>query len=239
MKIHNNIVKSIVRKVDKVTVNGVEYPVFNSRFIIGMSAIHISDCMSGKMQDVPSISTSCLNNPLCKARLEKGIGICAHCFAQSTLARYKAAKRNAEENYELLNRELLPDEVLPQFCDDAEIVRGESFGEVGSVTHARNYIHIVRKNPHCMFAIWTKNPHIWSEALKLEGKPENLNLIISSLELNHPREHIPSWVDKVFTVYEKDKATPDQINCGARSCNTCRRCYRKKAGVEYVNEYLK
>lgn len=238
VRVNRLSVKSRPRNPIDIEVNGKRYTVYQSRFVIGRTAILVSDHMSGKMHDVPSISTSCLDNPMCKARLEKGIGVCKHCFAKATLSRYDDAGKNAKANYELLNREILPDEVLPTFCDNVEIVRGESFGDVGSVTQARNYIHIVRKNPHCMFAIWTKNPHIWTEALKIEGKPENLNLIISSLMLNHARESIPAWADKVFTVYEKDKASPEQINCGARSCNTCRRCYRK-GKFEFVNEYLK
>lgn len=241
MTVRNRKVKSRARKVETKIVDGCEYKMYNSRFIDGFSAIHISDHMTGKMQDVPSISTSCLINPYCKARLENGIGICKHCFANATLKMRPVVRKNMAENYEILSQHILPKEVLPKFCDDVEIVRLESFGDVGTATQAINYLNIVRKNPHVFFAAWTKNAMLWSDALKWgEGKPENLNLVISSLELNRQRESIPRWADIVFTVWEKDKKPPKEINCGARSCDKCRSCYRKYGNeIKVINEYLK
>ena len=47
------------------------------------------------------------------------------------------------------------------------------------------------------------------------------------------------FIDKVFTVYDKEHAQDVNINCGARSCAECQRCYHKSEGIEYINELLK
>ena len=46
--------------------------------------------------------------------------------------------------------------------------------------------------------------------------------------------------DKIFTVYDKDYiSTHDvSINCGAKSCLTCHKCY-VKSKIKYINEKLK
>ena len=220
------------------TVCGKEYKMYPSRFIDGRSAIHVSDHMTGKMLNVPSISTSCLDNPFCKARLENGIGICAHCFAETTLKMRPTVRRNMTDNFNLLTGEVLPEEVLPQFKPETEIVRLESFGDVYNETQCVNYLHIVRKNPHAFFSVWTKNPKVWEHALAKTPKPQNLNIVISSQEINCQTEKVPDFADVVFTVYTKDKPE-SEINCGARSCDACRACYRKYQELKIVNEHLK
>ena len=97
------------------------------------------------------------------------------------------------------------------------------------------------KNPRVKFALWTKNPDFIAEAIA-DGyeKPQNLNIVLSSLFLNKERKNPFPFVDKVFTVYTPDhiEAENIDINCGARNCFDCGLCYEKN-GVEVINEKLK
>lgn len=223
-----------------IVINGKEYAMKKSKYAVNYSPVHVSDSMSGKMAGIPSISTSCLENPICNARRKDGNSICAHCFAAATLDRYKAAGVAMANNYHLLTENILPAELLPVFANVA-IVRIESFGDVANVTHALNYLHIVKANPTVMFAWWSKNMNIIKQAIEIDGgKPENVILVDSSAKLNVEKTPENEYVDKVFTVY--DAATIEReninVNCGARCCATCRNCYSKSSAT-IVNEKLK
>lgn len=223
----------------EITINGRTYTMKKSKYCINASPVHISDSMSGKMTGIPSISTSCLVNPICQARMKDGDSICAHCFAQATLTRYKAAGVAMESNYHLLSESVLPVDLLPVFANVA-IVRIESFGDVGTIEQAINYANICKVNPSVTFAWWSKNMSIIRKAFDIVGKPDNAIMVESSEKLNHVKAPSNGYVDKVFTVY--DDATIESkkinINCGARCCATCRRCYSKET-ERGVNERLK
>lgn len=220
-------------------INGKEYALKKSKYCINESPIHVSDSMSGKMSGIPSISTSCLCNPICKARMKDGSSICAHCFAEATLNRYKAAGMAMESNYYLLTESILPLEMLPIFANVA-IVRIESFGDVANVNQAINYANICKANPNVTFAWWSKNMNIIKKAFDIVGKPDNVIMVESSEKLNIAKEASSDIVDKVFTVYDEKtiKAQNIDINCGARCCATCRNCYCKNS-AKIVNEKLK
>lgn len=195
--------------------------------------------MSGKMSGIPSISTSCLENPICKARMQNPDSICAHCYAAATLQRYTAAGKAMSVNYTLLSETVLPFELLPRF-GNVSIVRIESFGDIGTYEHAVNYANIARVNPQIVFAWWTKNANIVNQVFDDFGKPENVLLIESSEKVNEQKKHVSKYADKVFTVYDESAIAAQgiDINCGARSCVTCRRCYRKDT-EKTVSEKLK
>lgn len=79
-----------------------------------------------------------------------------------------------------------------------------------------------------------------ADAIAIDGKPENMTIIQSSLKLDQAEQPYGEFVDKVFTVYRP--ATIDaeniEINCGARDCATCRRCYFDKT-IKDIREKLK
>ena len=226
-------------KKNAVTINGKQYLLKKSKYCVNASPIHVSDSMSGKMTGIPSISTSCLVNPICIARMKDGDSICAHCFAETTLKRYTACGRAMESNFHLLNDSVLDTELLPRFANVA-IVRIESFGDVASVTQAINYANICKANPTVTFAWWSKNMKICKEAFDIVGKPDNVIMVESSPKLNVQAEISTDIVDKVFTVYDEKTIAEKsvEINCGARCCATCRRCYSKTT-ESVVNEKLK
>lgn len=210
-----------------------------SKYTMNDSPVAISDYMGGKMENVPSISTSCEENPICIARMKAGDSICAHCFADVTVRRYTELGKNCAANYDLLTNEVLPVEMLPRFKPEVSIARIESFGDIGNITQAVNYINMIKANPHVTFAWWTKNAWLVNDAIDLVGKPKNVILVESSEKLNVQKE-ISANFDKVFTVYDQAHITSEgvKINCGARGCDTCRRCYSKRTG-SVVNEKLK
>ena len=207
-------------------INDREYTVKKSKYCINESPVHVSDSMSGKMSGIPSVSTSCLLNPICQKRRQDKTSICAHCFADATLKRYSAAGQAMESNYHLLTESVLPVELLPVFANVA-IVRIESFGDVANETQAINYANMCKVNPSVTFAWWTKNAAIVKKAFDKVGKPDNVIMIESSEKLNHKKELSNQYMDKVFTVYDV-KTIEEQhidINCGARCCSRCGRCY--------------
>ncbi len=220
-----------------------------AKYKVGISEwVHVSDCMSGKMTGIEALSTSCLCNHLCMARKEIKGSICESCFACATVNRYKALGKCLESNYKVLNERLLSRGEACQVRFFTSLGRIEAFGDVASVVQARNYLRIIKYNKQTRFGVWTKNPNYWDEAIELEGKPSNVTMVLSSLFKNVPCNDYKrySWVDYVFTVYTPDwlKANGKDetfINCGARDCTTCQRCYRKHKGSEpiMVNELLK
>ena len=213
---------------------------------------------TGKMKNMFSISTSVLENPLCIARRasaekakENGSKkeiICTKCFAVSQFKMQTSTAKKYARNTELLTSAVYPVEAFP--IVNACIFRIEAFGDVQNKTQALNYLHLIKRNPETMFTAWTKNPHIWDMAIKEEGKPENLIMIYSDPVVNGttqtPEAFLSAlrigfpWIDKMFIVYRKTYANKNnvEINCGARSCNNCRRCYRKNT-ESIVTEILK
>lgn len=236
---------------DFIDCTGRAWPLLKSKYASNYSPIHVFDYMTGKMEGIPSISTSCLENPICIERMKNGEAVCFHCFAAASLDRFKTAGIHAANNFHLLNAMIIPDELLPRFRN-VSIVRIESFGDVASVIQAINYLNICLANPSVTFAAWTKNANIWNAAIDewLAGeKPENLSLVYSSFKLNQPAAAAEYFTkdgrnnfDHVFTVFDKAAAStygPEFITCGARDCATCRRCYKKDPADFSVRELLK
>lgn len=212
-----------------------------------LTGIMFSHSMTGKMLNILSLSTNCLMNPVCMARIEAGIGICAECFAASLNANYDGTFENTAYNTKVLSSMIIPLEILPVI--DADELRIESLGDTQNWKQAANYMNFARVNPLVSVTAWTKNPGHYLEAIRRGySKPENFTLIFSSIDLNTPAE-IPEKftgiIDKRFTVYtlewlDENGIGPAFINCGGRSCKDCERCYKnaEKTGFD-VRELLK
>lgn len=193
--------------------------------------------MSGKMAGVNCLSTSNLVNPFCAARKKDPASICSKCFADTTVRRYSALNTNMERNTLILTTTLYSVEDMPII--NAAIFRLESFGDLINDIQCINYFRLCKANPHVRFALWTKNPGIVRRALKQESKPGNLVILLSSHKIGekvNPARF--DFVDKTFTVYRKNEMPPEKINCGARACLACQRCYSKDTENE-IREYLK
>ena len=202
---------------------------------------------TGKMAGMYSISTSCTLNKYCIERAKNKDSICSNCFAQSMFRNswYKWTMRRCEENTRILTESVLALEDLPII--NAFAFRFESFGDLNNTTQVINYFNICNINPRVTFAIWTKNPFIIANAIR-DGhkKPENLIIIYSSplkdrpVELKKIKSVFP-FIDKVFTVWTSKQTAAKHnicINCGARACIKCLRCYTKSSNDE-IAELLK
>lgn len=264
-------------EVELVNIDGREYiriaglgqlfPMRKSKYAVNYSPVYISDNMSGKMENIPSISTSVLKNTFCQARRNVPGSICEKCFACNVLSRYSDCEKNVARNYDLLTAAVLPLELLPRF-GNVRIARIESFGDVATVEQAINYCNIAFVNPRVNFGWWSKNVSIIEKAFDIVGKPENVVFIQSSAFVNKPEEKKSHYVDKVFTVFDDeyiagvpsvreqlDKLAPMSkkdlkeaktrifeacyINCGARNCVACGKCYDVNDTTENVRERLK
>lgn len=207
-----------------------------------LGGLHYCTNHTGKMNGLHSLSTSVAVNPYCIKRQANGYSICAHCFSASMMKQYKALNEATTRNAEILTASVLPVEVLPLI--PSRYFRFESFGDLINVNQVINYFNIARKNPDTLCALWTKNPHIVAKAIAAgHDKPANLQIVLSSPLINKPIKATKyAFIDKVFTVYDKEGAKAVNINCGARSCLACGRCYRPNpegVALLYVNELLK
>jgi len=195
---------------------------------------------TGKMETIFSISTLCDINPNCVARMMNGNLICAKCFSHRMGQRMPGLVNKLKRNTEILTTTIIDVDDIPVLMND--MLRGESFGDLNNEIQVVNYFNIFAKNAHARCALWTKNPWIIASAMEKYSikKPDNLVIVYSTPELNgEPNTEIFAkypFVDKIFTVYDKTHAK--EINCGARSCRTCGRCYSKDT-ERIINEMLK
>lgn len=207
-----------------------------------LGGLHYCTNHAGKMSGLHSISTAVTVNPYCIKRQAKGDSICAHCFAASMMKQHQALNEATARNAEILTASILPVSVLPLI--PTRYFRFEAFGDLINANQVINYFNIAKKNPDTLCALWTKNPQIISKAISMGyDKPGNLQIVLSSPFVNKAIKSTKwAFVDKIFTVYDKQAAKAVNINCGARSCLACGRCYRPNpdgAKIQYINEILK
>lgn len=195
---------------------------------------HITTKHTGKMENMQSLSSA--NPPSCFERAAKKQGPCGACYDLLMKKRYKNLNAAHAKNSDAMINVLLPTAALPRV--NAAYFRLNAGGELWNVTHAVNMLRIARHNPHTSFALWTHEPKLVIEAIKKEGKPSNIKLIYSSQNFNK-RDRLPRYFDKVFTVYTKEEATSVEINCGARKCFDCLKCYDPNNKTVFINELKK
>lgn len=201
----------------------------------------------GKMNGLWSISTACTACELCRKRHESGkitfkeaqktieaICICLFCYSFDMLRRYPSLKKKLEDNTSFYCYNDLKDSDIPFI--NAAFFRFEAFGDLINVQQFKNYSTIAKNNKHCTFTLFTKNAFIVKNALEMYGIeiPENMIIIYSNPLMNTEKELEEvkkkySFIDKVFNVYSPAGAAHFNkcINCGARSCANCLKCYKK------------
>lgn len=199
-------------------------------------------CHGGKMKGIRSANCSSpLTNNFCKCMSKTPGTVCEHCFAEQYASFRTTLNNKLNRNAEIWTKTVIPIEFLPRIHD--EIFRLNAFSECQNLIACTNYINLCRVNPDTTFAIWAKKIGLWEKAFKMFEKPKNLRFIYSSPMLNtvsiNPEKY--DFIDHVFTVYDKSPEYEDvYINCGARCCNTCRKCYMDAYhGPLYISELLK
>lgn len=204
----------------------------------------------GKMDGIPSISTSCILNARCQKRVSCNASICHNCFAHSYMKFRKELREALERNFNILTERILIKEEIAALNINVCFFRLEAFGDLNNNIQLINYINICRYYKNTRFALWTKNVDILLSVFsqKKYRKPKNLSLVISSPLLNvaFPKSFVEKvnkvvHIDVVFTVYTKDFATNNNIviNCGAKHCLSCLQCYKGHKETTYINEQLK
>lgn len=194
---------------------------------------------TGKMIGMISLSTSVLLNAFCKKRSQNKKSICSKCYSGRMTRRYKTLEKKLARNTDVLTKIIIP--VWPVL--NCQKFRFESFGDLNNVTQVINYFNLcnTKGNEDVHFALWTKNPWFIAQAIKSGyEKPKNLSIIYSSPCLNIIAEKVFDifpFIDKVFTVFDNEDTVP--INCGARCCVTCGKCYDPNNGIKFINEKVK
>ena len=203
------------------------------------NGLHFTTKHSGKMSGMVSISTSVTTNERCKKNASIKGSICEKCFASKQMRVFPTMEKPMVENQRILTSSVLPMELLPTINN--LYFRFEAFGDLNNDIQVMNYFNLCYKNPKVKFALWTKNPDYIESAIK-QGykKPENLNIVLSSLFINQERKSKYDFVDKIFTVYDPQYIEENNIyiNCGSRNCFDCGLCYEKN-NVTIINEKLK
>ena len=205
---------------------------------------------SGKMEGIPSISTSCILNARCQKRVNCNQSVCHNCFAHSYMNFRKGLREALERNFHILTERLLTKKEIGDLNINSSFFRLEAFGDLNNNIQLINYINICKFYRYTRFALWTKNVDILLSVFsqKKYRKPRNLSLIVSSPLLNValPLSFVEKvnkvvHVDVVFTVYTKEFAEKHNIviNCGARHCLSCLQCYKGHKETIYINEQLK
>lgn len=214
--------------------------------------MRLAACLThgGKMAGVISISTSPFN-PVCDRRAAYKNSVCHYCFSRRMMRIYKALGAKLARNRDWLSTvELTAADVYP-FNPKSNFFRFEAFGDLFSTLQVKNYFVIAdalaARGIEC--ALWTKNPQVIKAAIDQYNlvKPSNLNIIYSVAGLNSNaaaaiydafQSFGYEFIDKVFTVYDAEHADGVDINCGARDCATCGKCYHKN-DIVFINEKLK
>tara|TARA_R100000656_G_C3949783_1_gene128224 strand:- start:148 stop:804 length:657 start_codon:yes stop_codon:yes gene_type:complete len=202
--------------------------------------------LKGKMERVPSLSTSPLLNSSCeKFRKIKANSICKSCYSVNSLGIYKNLRSMLAVNSEILSQHLTDDEIKRAargiHSPLSGLFRFESHGDILNEAHLNNLVRIAALRPDISFALWTKRYSLAENYFDKHKKPKNLEVVYSSLLLNRPinKERF-NHCNKIFTVYSKDgvKQKGVTINCGGKKCNDCRFCYTG-TGPQHINELIK
>lgn len=191
--------------------------------------IKVSTSLTGKMEGMTVITTSMTANDNCKRLAQIPGTICSKCYSERALSYRPTVKTCYEKNGDILSGGILKDKDLPEI--NSQFCRLESHGDLLNETHLMNYINIAKKNPCCTFALWSKQYRILYQVFKRIPQPDNMIIVISSPYINReinvePFRKIGMTV-KSFTVFDKEHASDDIINCGGRKCIECMRCYHK------------
>ena len=202
--------------------------------------ITVSQGLTGKMTGIPAVTSSSTCNLHCRRLSALQGSVCAHCYTQKYLQSRPSIQDCYEHNSKLLSNGLILYKHLPFI--NATLCRLESFGDIINVTHLENYIRLVKKNNHCLFALFSKRYDLLSYYFGRNKQPKNLSIVLSSVLLNEPMkpvEHIQN--QKIFTVYTKEFVNEHNvlITCGKRRCIDCRLCYQKNNSPIFITELLK
>ena len=177
--------------------------------------------MSGKLEGIKAINTNTLSNHFCKKMVKsknKKV-ICNDCYSWKMLSTFrKNAIPSFEHNSKLLSNKDI--DYIPYI--NQSLFRFNAHGELINELHLNNLVKITKKNPQCIFTLWTKRKDIITNYFLYNDKPKNLILIYSNA-LVDTIKNPPMFFDKSFNNVSSDS---NKINCKDK-CINCRLCYSK------------
>ena len=188
------------------------------------SIVKLSYGMSGKMENVLSLSTNCINCKRCQIRHNNESSICHDCYAFKQLEKpnykntnmIKAFNHNAsvltvrELDYQTEVKAIAKEIVSACIKNNTDKFRIESFGDIQNLTHAKNYLLICSAIGeldyiyHVNIGFWTKNFDYLIKAFQTISDSQktnvrkNTNIVLSSVFKNLMIS--PKIVDKVESV---------------------------------------
>ena len=86
----------------------------------------------GKMDGIPSISTSCILNDRCQKRVSCDASVCHNCFAHSYMKFRKELREALERNFHILTERILTKEEIAALNINVCFFRFESFGDLNN-----------------------------------------------------------------------------------------------------------
>lgn len=186
--------------------------------------------MTGKLEGIVGINTNPLSNSFCK-KMQKGETICKHCYSCAML---RGLRKNCmpvwERNSQILSSRLLETSEIPRIT--AAFCRFHAHGELINKIHFENFIRIAEANPWTKFSFFTKRTNLCD----LTNLPDNVTMVYSNPTLDRVVTKVPKGFHKVFNVITKKEDA--RVNCGARSCITCQKCF-KREGCSVLVEKVK
>ena len=115
--------------------------------------------VDAKMDSIPSLNTSALQNEYCIA-MSKTDAVCKSCYAQRAEKCRKTMSDNFVENSRVLSDDLLTVEQIKALKINSVIFRFHSFGELINEIHFLNFLAICNCYPLTMFSLWSKRSNI-------------------------------------------------------------------------------
>ena len=193
-----------------------------------------------KMKWIPSINFwGTEARRFCLKNAENPDLICSKCYAiRKTLYQPGSMLSGMRNSYLLKKYSPEPQKM------NYQIFRFNSLGELSDTDEYVFMTEICKRNPETMFALYTKRLDIVEKAERGMNRPKNLIVIDSwpyVADVKEPHADGPRrGAEKIFSIYPRVYAEKKsiQINCGAKSCNSCRICYRHGTAT-VVNELLK
>ena len=192
--------------------------------------------MSGKLEGIPALNTSPLNNAFCqKMSNSKGNSICKSCYSINMLKTFRKSCDEPFRKYgEFLSDDIHPAKYLPK-PPNALYIRFSAHGELINVNHTVNLFQICNNSPNTTFTLWTKRYNLVWRAIKHYGKPKNLILIYSAVGVDQVNKRLPMHFDKVFIVQSKKDS---KTNCFGK-CIDCLKCYTREDTTTHIYEEIK
>lgn len=188
---------------------------------------------TGKLEDIPSLNTSVLNNSFC-SKMRNTESVCKKCYAATMEKMYANLHIAIAKNDDILSKKDLLPQQIP--TTNSLYYRFNAFGELINEQHLHNFNLISLNNPKTTFTLWTKRKDIIARYYKTHDIPNNFLLVFSSTVVGKI-EKLPKYFNKVFTAHSKKQAVDTNINCFGK-CKDCLLCYTKN-DITFINEILK